>query len=257
MYLKSSAAAIQLLKDYSIDDPNEIPLEDLVFSEGAIFEEKPMSGADGRIIFGKTFSIVTINSNIQNKNKRRFVIAHELGHLKLHRNIQRFFSCDEKAFLEWHKAGSHESQANEFAAELLMPSNLFVSEASKKKFSIEHILELSKVFNTSVTSTAIRYTDLGTFPIAIVYSQNGEIKWFSRNANFVCKFLRVKERVAENSVAWQYFKKGDVPKTPTLVLPNVWFKDFQLRSDQYFYEQCFKITTLNAVLSFIWPCENF
>jgi Zn-dependent peptidase ImmA (M78 family) len=257
MLSKSSNAAIQLLTDYCIDDPNEIPLEDLVISEGGIFEEKPMTGADGRIVFGKKYSVVTINSNIQNKNKRRFVIAHELGHLKLHKNLERFFSCDEKAFLEWHKTGSHESQANEFAAELLMPSKLFASHAAKKTFSLDHIINLSKVFNTSITSTAIRYTDLGSFPIAIIYSQNGEVKWYSRNSNFVCRFLKIKERVPENSVASQFFKKGDVPNSPTLVLPKVWFKDFQLRSDQYFYEQCFKISSLNAVLSFIWPCENF
>jgi Zn-dependent peptidase ImmA (M78 family) len=256
MLSKPSNAAIQLLKNYSIEDPNEVPLEDLIFSEGAVFEEKPMKGADGRIIFGKQYSIVIVNSNIENKNKRRFVIAHEIGHLKLHKNLERFFNCDEKAFLEWHKKGSHESEANQFAAELLMPSDLFRKEAAKKKFSIDHLLALSKTFNTSVTSTAIRYTDLGSLPIALIYSQNGEIKWYSRNANFICRFLKVKETVPENSVAAKFFKTGQVPEGPTLILPGVWFKDIQLRQDQYFYEQCFKITSLNAVMSFVWPCET-
>ncbi len=257
MLSRPSTAAISLLKDYCINDPNDIPIEDLVLAEGAAFEEKPMKGADGRIVFGQRFSIISINSNIQNKNKRRFVIAHELGHLKLHRNLQRFFNCNERAFLEWHKKGSHESEANQFAAELLMPANLFKAEASKKRFTLDHIIELSHIFNTSITSTAIRYSELGKFPIAIIYSQNGTIGWYSRSNNFTCKFLRVKECVPEHSIAWQFFRKGATPKDPTLILPNVWFKDFYLRPDQYFYEQCVRIARLNAVLSFVWPATKF
>lgn len=257
MYSKSSIAANLLLKSYCIDDPNEICLEDLIYSEGAVFEEKPMTGADGRIIFGKQYSIIVINSNIRNKSKRRFVTAHEIGHLKLHRDLARFFNCDEKAFLEWHKKGSHESEANQFAAELLMPSDLFKTRACELSFSLDHILNLSKTFNTSVTSTAIRYTELGTSPIALIYSQNGKIKWYSRNSNFICQYFKVKEDVDENSVAFKYFKSGEVPDQPTLILPHVWFKDFKLRADQYFYEQCFKIPSQNGVLSFVWVCDRF
>jgi len=257
MLSKPSQAAVKLLQDYSITDPNEIPIEDLIYGEGCVFDEKSMKGADGRIIFGKKNAIITVNSDIRNKNKRRFVIAHEIGHLKLHRNLARFFNCDEKAFLEWHKVGSHESEANEFAAELLMPTELFRAQALTAKFSLNHILNLSKTFNTSITSTAIRYTDLGNYPVALIYSQNGKIKWYSRNKGFICQFFKVKEDVPKNSVASTFFKTGDVPEKPTLVLPLVWFKDFNLRTDQYFYEQCFKITSQNAVLSFVWVCEGF
>ncbi|MES1181825.1 MAG: ImmA/IrrE family metallo-endopeptidase, partial [Flavobacterium sp.] len=251
MLSRSSTTAIQLLKSYCIDDPNEIPLEDLIYAEGGIFEEKEMTGADGRIIFGKEYASVSINSKIQNKSKRRFVIAHEIGHLKLHRKLAKFFNCDEKSFMEWHQKGSHETEANEFAAELLMPSSLFKDISSRETFSVKHLLNVSKLFNTSVTSTAIRYAEIGKFPIALFYCQDSRIAWYRVNSHFLCKFPRVKEDVASNSVAFDFFKTGNVKEDPSLVLPKIWFKDIQLKSDQYFFEQCFPIPSLNAVISFV------
>src|ERR1051325_11598769 len=131
MTSRATLAASKVISDYYITRANEIPIEDLLNAEGAILQEKPMNGADGRIMFGKTYSIIVVNSKIQNKQKRRFVLAHEFGHLKMHKNIQRFFNCDEKAFMEWHQKGSHESEANEFAAEFLMPTKLFKTASAK------------------------------------------------------------------------------------------------------------------------------
>jgi len=253
MLSKASGAAIELLKQYFIDDPNEIPLEDLIYAEGAIFDEKPMTGADGRIIFGKEHAFISVNSNIPTKTKRRFVIAHEIGHLKLHRKLERFFNCDEKSFMEWHKKGSHETEANEFAAELLMPTTLFKTLSSKDIFSIKHIQDLATQFNTSITATAIRYAEIGKFPIALFYCQNNKIVWYRVNAAFMCKYPRVKEHVPVSSVTHEFFLSNMQSSKPELTMPKAWFKDLNLRPDQYFYEQFFPIPSLNSVLTFVWP----
>src|SRR5205807_9359977 len=57
--------------------------------------------------------------------RRRFVIAHELGHLLLGHGSDILKLCDEGDLLEWAKGQRpYENEANEFAAELLMPEDL-------------------------------------------------------------------------------------------------------------------------------------
>jgi len=46
-----------------------------------------MNNCDGRIIFGSSKAIIKVNSDIQFEERRRFVAAHEIGHLVMHRNM--------------------------------------------------------------------------------------------------------------------------------------------------------------------------
>lgn len=51
---------------------------------------------------------------------QRFVLAHELGHMQMHRNLNTVF-MDAKTF---HPHSRFEHQANRFAVELLLPDDL-------------------------------------------------------------------------------------------------------------------------------------
>lgn len=67
--------------------------------------------------------IVILNSN-RNETEKRFDYTHELMHIALHRNIKRHFKCfdnpkqTQDKFIEW--------EANEGAAEFLLPYRLFI-----------------------------------------------------------------------------------------------------------------------------------
>jgi len=255
---KASRTAYDIIKKYGITEPNEFSIQTIAELEGAIVQEKSIKGAQGRILFGKEGrkSIITINKNITNTQKKSFVLAHELGHLVLHRNLEHFFSCNDGDFLDWHRKGSHESEANQFAAELLMPAELFSEKAIVEKFSFEHLRNLAKLFNTSITATAIRYAQYGNIPIGIVYSQNNFIRWFSSSDKFIYPFFKIKEAVPSGTVASRYFKSGTIVKEPKVILP-LWFSDYNTKSDVYFYEHCFPFKKLNSTLSFIWLCEDY
>src|SRR5690606_4462795 len=117
---------------------------------------------DGKIIFGNTKTIIKVNSKIQFQERKRFVAAHEIGHLIMHRNMQ----LPEDTFSNFNiisgmehilKNGKQELEANEFASELLMPEKLFLKEAVGKKFSPFLIKQLSERFKTSLTATIFRY----------------------------------------------------------------------------------------------------
>ena len=135
---RAITAAKKLFKECGIDDPLRLPLEIIVCSKNIILKEEDIDGADGRILIGKDSAVITINSKIEFKTKRRFVIAHELGHYLLHWRLSKIYSDDEESLNQWYQRNfsSEEVEANEFASEFLMPSELFYEVYTKKKMYI-------------------------------------------------------------------------------------------------------------------------
>ena len=98
----------------------------------AFYEEVPLDGKEGEIVSVGNRSIITINSNIQFETKKRFAAAHELGHYEMHRDLKPIFSDTEEDLMNWYKAGPHEMEANEFAAEFLCLLNCFTKNVKGK-----------------------------------------------------------------------------------------------------------------------------
>ncbi len=101
------------------------------------------------------------------RSRRRFTIAHELGHMFLHK--QDTVSYDEASILLrlGHVADtvdSKEIEANIFAAELLMPEKNIRSDVNKmKSISLEDkkaIAELANKYKVSSQAMTIRLTSL-------------------------------------------------------------------------------------------------
>jgi Zn-dependent peptidase ImmA (M78 family) len=107
--------------------------------------------------------------------RRRFTLAHEIGHFCLHSNGNRSGFIDDKSTMSrtlsyWD---AKESQANNFAAQLLMPANLVVEqsdilinrfkvERSQQKFTIQNfVMEMANVFNVSNPAMEYRLKSMG------------------------------------------------------------------------------------------------
>jgi len=100
--------------------------------------------------------------------RRRFTIAHELGHLVLQRDD--LFHVDEKfpvAFRSEDSSKAHspfEVEANQFAAELLMPEKLLMRDVAKLPLGLdveEAIAELARRYEVSEQAMTIRLSALG------------------------------------------------------------------------------------------------
>ncbi len=81
---------------------------------GIVVSTFPLSHLNGVLIHDGLWKIGV--SRHLSPARRRFTIAHEIGHYVLHRQQQRCFLCREGA------TGILEIEANEYAAELLMPA---------------------------------------------------------------------------------------------------------------------------------------
>jgi len=84
--------------------------------------------------------------------RKNFTIAHELGHFKLHEDVKTdvFFRYQVKQLMS-PVADEHESQANWFAASLLMPEK----PLKKLRKTFKDVSTLSQIFG--VSKSAMRY----------------------------------------------------------------------------------------------------
>lgn len=254
---KGKRAAQKLMEECGIDNPTEIPLDLIVSGRGATLIEKPLNNSEGRIVFGAKKAIITINSNIAYVGKKRFAIAHELGHFEMHRNLITVHN-DTDATLEFFKNGHQETEANEFASELLMPEALFKKECKGKKFSPELLRQLAERFQTSITSTAYKYFELGDHPICLFYSHNNQVKYWKRPEGYPC-FVIDYTRLPPptDSVASEFFTKNKIyPKEQSKqqIWKSTWFelKHWENDQDFKFYEYCIITPSYNTVLSIVW-----
>ena len=119
-------------------------IEDLV--------KKKISGAiqkspDGRV------TILVNEKDIE--TRARFTIAHELGHYYLHMD-----DCDAGKLITSFRMDQSptETQANQFAAELLMPEELLKEEYRKMIIPVSD--SLAKIFNVSKQAMKVRLDSL-------------------------------------------------------------------------------------------------
>lgn len=255
---RATATAIQSLKKCGIfGNPLELPIEDIALALGVMnVQAINIDGAQGRILIEDDEAIISYNNNIHNESKRRFVIAHELGHFLLHKDIFSKIAHidDEKTLSEWYAKGVHEKEANQFAAELLMPSELYMRQVRGKMFNFDLIKSVANSFQTSLTSTLLKYRILGDFPLAIIYSKNKKVEWSSFAEDFHLQYVPKGTNVPTNSVAYDFFNDDKLPDEPEEIEAMSWFyQDFKVVDfhDTVFYEQCIRIGK-NGVISCIW-----
>jgi len=101
----------------------------------------------------------------QSKKRRRFTIAHELGHFILHSKSKSLFIDKNKSIMYRNSESStgeflKEREANAFAAALLMPIPLILQEV--KDLNGDDIIEkLASKFNVSTQAMSFRLSNLG------------------------------------------------------------------------------------------------
>ncbi|MCB1058130.1 MAG: ImmA/IrrE family metallo-endopeptidase [Acidobacteria bacterium] len=173
---RSSRSPLRLLASLGIEHPGEIDVEAIAFSCGATVVYEPLQGCAGRILGYEDRAIITVDSDCS-RARQRFTAAHELGHWLRDRGSVSQFSCSQQDFvLSWGKEDP-ERRANRFAAELLLPEPMFRRDAKDRELVFDSVRELADVYETSLTSTAIRLVKLGSFPGMIVCNERGAGRW--------------------------------------------------------------------------------
>ncbi|QBQ53069.1 ImmA/IrrE family metallo-endopeptidase [Nitrosococcus wardiae] len=163
LYSNASELLFYLAKEKAFEVKAPIDV-DRIAKELGILVELDFS-LDSRNIVGEIFfkdetPIVKINP-LQNSYspRRRFTLAHEIGHYCLHSAKSKQGFTDSKKAMSRSESywDSYESEANNFAAQLLMPQDLILEEGEKLIESIKKTCEEKALLTTFVEGMADKF----------------------------------------------------------------------------------------------------
>lgn len=162
-----------------ITEPREIDVRAIAHEEGAAVRIRKLTRCEARIVGdGERGRAIISVSEDSGPQRRRFSIAHELGHWELHRGQQ--FECRALDIDNAENSPLNpERQADAFAADLLMPWYLFQPLLGQAKHVDLTLLEhMHRTFDASLPATAIRIADANIEPIIVAcYDATGR-RWF-------------------------------------------------------------------------------
>lgn len=174
------------------DLPHRVPIEELARQlDISDIQDIDTNAFDGSLITdtSRSSGIILVRAHLQ-PQRRRFTIAHELGHFLIPThmpNAQGRFICSREDFQmlsakENDRRARMEVEANRFASLILIPPHLLRAQFKKQSSaSLEHMIELARHFEVSKEAMARAYANYHPETIAIVICKDGKILRCYRN----------------------------------------------------------------------------
>jgi hypothetical protein len=238
----------KLLLELGISAPDEIDIEAIAeFCQATVIPQK-LRGSAARIIGIGDRAFITVDSK-SHRARQRFSAAHELGHWMLDRGKLASFVCSEKNFVNDWTGDNPERRANRYAADLLLPKFMFEPLAKNKDITFQTVRELCSLFQTSITATAIRLVELGSFPSIIVCNSREGRRWQFRGVD-VPYVIQLRDFPSEYTNAFDLLHGKISTANPETVQASDWVT--HTRSRYYsLHEDSVRITE-DLVLSILW-----
>ena len=120
----------QIVRKYRTRDPFE-----MIKGMNVILVYYPLEGVHGFYQYFQRNNIIYLDERLS-ENEQRFVLAHELGHMFLHKKANAIFMDTRTQF----NTDKFELEANTFAIDLLLPDSLL---EEYKEFTVEQISRLT------------------------------------------------------------------------------------------------------------------
>ena len=249
----SLSAPERLLRSLGVDTPKGIDLDLVAYARGARVFRRPLEGAEAHIQGRDGEAAITVNVHSSHE-RQRYSLAHELGHWHHHRGQKLFCRGDEQS--TWHKGKTDpERTADAYAADLLMPSYLFVPRAETvRRVEIETMRPLAKEFETSLTATVIRFVERGPFPAAVVwYDKDGAFGWKRLNHRLMGGNVRLPPRVHHDAKAFELLYGTCQASRGSAIRADTWLMEGRF-STHRLIESC--VSVLDGVLVLLWFSDH-
>lgn len=163
--------AAELLKECSqISAPTDLDVITEKLRVTVVFDDDVSDDVSGFLLLDEGQVIIGVNEN-HSEARQRFTIAHEIGHLLLHKPTEGVPHVDKSFHIKFRNSKSstgqylEEMEANLFAAELLMPPTALEKAIGKfATFDMDNDLQIHTVadaFKVSQQALIIRLANLG------------------------------------------------------------------------------------------------
>jgi len=245
--------ATKLWNLYGYESSKDLVLEDLALALGVVVLEGHLKAADAWLLRKGEQGIIRVSDSIPEPGRRRFAVAHELGHWSMHKTLSQLLSCTSADMLARYKASPPEIEANLFAAELLMPKHLFQPALGASRPTADFVNELADQFGTTRTSTAFRIADLTKDYFALVMTKDGKIKWWQAS-DALAEFIWIDNGVSvpRYSIASKFFAGKSLPDSPQKIDLDDWLSENRGLDAEYFYEDVIPMPRYDQALTLLW-----
>ena len=163
---KIQAVVEELLRRHNIGKV-PVPVEDIARKEGAELRYLPYDGDLSGMVFRDDDRVVIGVNSFHPQNRQRFTIAHEIGHMLLHKGKEIFvdkeYLVNRRDDVSAQAVDPEEIEANRFAAALLMPQATLESDLANRPIDMENeedLRKLAKRYGVSLTALIFRINNL-------------------------------------------------------------------------------------------------
>lgn len=213
-----------------------------IFNIELIYDE--FNACDGGFLLNTGRKKTVINSKTQVESRRRFTIAHELGHYLLPNHKGHAYNCKvNDATLCLNSLQEEEKEANSFASELLMPTKLLYPFIKNNDISLDFrsIIKTAKYFNVSIIAAALRLLTIfnDEEETILIYSNDGKIIW----CYYLCEhyFEFNNYQIPSYSLTNETLhNKKDSSVYKNILPSNVWFYNYDnisIQEEVYCYKK--------------------
>ena len=221
---------------------------------GVLCLEASLTGCIARLVRKGKRGIIRTHIGIREEGRKRFAIAHELGHWFLHEaESQRIYKCTEEQMREY-KGSPLEVEANIFAGELLMPMVLFRPRAQDEEPRLDTVKSLAGLFRTSLTATGIKFVDTNKHECILVMSTGGKVIWSKQQGSRTG--LRIDKGMALHPESLAFNVADTLGRSgPEVVAPEVWITQNWYERQIEVTEESWTLDGYNSVLTLLVVVE--
>ncbi|WP_018045725.1 ImmA/IrrE family metallo-endopeptidase [Methylobacterium sp. 88A] len=212
--------------------PVPVPIQELCVSLGIVktadFDTEEFEGG---LVTDAKRSEGTILVKRGGEPRRRFTIAHELGHFLMAHHVPDQpggFLCKSSDLLrvqakEGDQRQRREVEANRFAALVLMPPHLLRGAmAAFREPNLQHVLTLARDFAVGRETAARAYVQYHPERIAIVVAGNGRVQRCYRSLSFPAIVCAVGSPVPTGSLYHRSSHRPNIASDIAVCSPDLW-----------------------------------
>jgi hypothetical protein len=214
--------------------------------------DAPLDGADSQLLRLPGEVTIVLSIRITDAAARKFILAHELGHLVLEHPTLPPHRIGDARTHDGPAERDYEAEANAFASELTMPYELVREWCQAAPVTLEVPWRISNTFGTSILASARRFAELSPEPCAAVFSSRRRVVW-STESTRLNRPIELDRDLGPASVAWGFFETGAVAERERSVPASAWFRTHAAAEIS---EHAVASAEFGTVLSMLWVPER-
>lgn len=164
---------------HGVQGDGRLDVSGLVTSCGGRVDEIDLVGCAGLLLPSSSVFGILLREG-DSPRRKRFTVAHELGHFCLPLHRKTAIRCIAPELARDGSTAAVEREANEFAAELLMPSRFVRLMVASGAIDLELASLVADHFDVSTMSAALRVCEITRERAAVLYFREGQLRWGMR-----------------------------------------------------------------------------